>query len=65
MELAHRTAAAGFTLRPRLPIYPEYISRAERFIAPELIPYVERLCGEDGLVAVGGYHEPHRSDVRL
>ena len=64
-ELARRTAAAGFTLRPRLPVYPEYIARAERFIAPELIPYVERLCGEDGLVAAGGYHEPHRSDVRL
>ena len=64
-ELAERTAAAGYTLKPRLPIYPEYIARAERFIAPELVPYVERLCGEDGLVATGGYHEPHRSDVRL
>ena len=64
VELAERTAAAGFTLKPRLPVYPEYIARAERFIAPGLLPYVERLCGEDGLVA-GGYHEPHRSDVRL
>ncbi|MDE0343306.1 MAG: 7,8-didemethyl-8-hydroxy-5-deazariboflavin synthase CofG [Deltaproteobacteria bacterium] len=65
VELAERTAAAGFVLRPRLPIYPEYIARAERFIAPELIPFIERLCGEDGLVALGGHHEPHRSDVRL
>ncbi len=64
VELEERTASAGFTLRPRLPVYPEYIARAERFIAPELIPYVERLCGEDGLAAAGGDHEPHRSDVR-
>ena len=63
-ELARRTAAAGFVLKPRLPIYPEYVSRAERFVAPDLIPYLERLCGEDGLAAYGGTHEPDRSDVR-
>jgi len=65
VELEDRTAAAGFSLRPRLPIYPEYIARADQFIAPELIPYVKRLCGEDGLVTVGGNHGPYRSDVRL
>ncbi len=71
VELAERTAAAGFRLRPRLPIYPEYIAQGQRFIAPGLIPCIERLCDEDGLVswdttsgAVGGHHEPHRSDVR-
>ena len=48
--LQQKTHEAGFALRPRLPIYPEYISRCEKFIPPLLLPYVENLCGDDGLV---------------
>jgi 7,8-didemethyl-8-hydroxy-5-deazariboflavin synthase CofG subunit len=48
VELERRTRAAGFHLRPRLPLYPEYIN--DRFVPPALIPYVENLAGSDGLV---------------
>ncbi|MBI4527719.1 MAG: 7,8-didemethyl-8-hydroxy-5-deazariboflavin synthase CofG [Deltaproteobacteria bacterium] len=52
--LKQKSAEAGFTLKARLPIYPEYISRSEEFVAPSVIPHLERLCGEDGLVKNGG-----------
>jgi FO synthase len=48
IELERRTKEAGFMLRPRLPIYPEFIT--EKFVPSLLTPYVENLCGEDGLV---------------
>ncbi len=48
--LSRKTAEAGFVLRARLPIYPEFILQGEKFIPPSLLPYLERLCGEDGLV---------------
>jgi 7,8-didemethyl-8-hydroxy-5-deazariboflavin synthase CofG subunit len=40
-QLAERCAKAGFRLRPRLAIYPEYIS--ERWLSPTLMPIVEHL----------------------
>ena len=48
--LVQKTAEAGFVLKPRLAIYPEFIFSGEKFIPPALFPYVERLCGEDGLL---------------
>ncbi len=48
--LRDKTAGAGFVLRARLPIYPEFIFQGEKFIPASLLPYVDRLCGEDGLV---------------
>lgn len=48
--LGRKTAEAGFVLKPRLAIYPEFIFPGEKFIPASLFPYVERLCGEDGLV---------------
>lgn len=51
-ELSARTARAGFELRPRLPIYPEFIT--EEFVPSHLLPYIEKLCGEDGLGAWEG-----------
>jgi FO synthase len=48
IELERRTREAGFVLRPRLPIYPEYIS--DTFVPSSLMPYVENLAGSDGLV---------------
>jgi len=48
IELERKTREAGFALRPRLPVYPEFI--AEKFLPPALLGYVENLCGADGLV---------------
>ena len=57
IELNKRTAEAGFALRARLPIYPEFIFQGEKFIPCTLLPYVERLCGEDGLVKSEGLRD--------
>jgi len=50
--LQEKSAQAGFELKARLPIYPEYIR--EEFLAPSLFPFVERLCGPDGLIKDAG-----------
>jgi len=50
VALHEKTAEAGYQLRARLPIYPGFIFQAERFIPRQLMPYVEGLCGRDGLV---------------
>ncbi|MGP3967330.1 bifunctional FO biosynthesis protein CofGH [Streptomyces sp. 6N223] len=42
--LAERTAAAGFTLRERLTIYPEFIRRGEAWLDPRLLPHVTALA---------------------
>jgi len=47
IELERKTREAGFVLRPRLPIYPEFI--AEKFIPAALLDSVENLSGADGL----------------
>jgi len=49
--LSRKTAEAGYVLKPRLPLYPEFIFQSEKFVSSSLMPYVERLCGEDGLVS--------------
>ncbi len=46
-SLAARTASAGFVLRERLAIYPEFSSRPE-FVAARLQPHLCKLRGEDG-----------------
>jgi FO synthase len=48
-DLAARTAAAGFTLRERLTIYPEYVRRGEPWLDPRLTAHVAALAGPDGL----------------
>jgi len=50
-ELAARTAKAGFELRPRLPVYPEYID--EEWIDPGLVDDVRAATDQDGLAAIG------------
>ena len=47
-ELEMRTAAAGFELRPRLPVYPEFIDA--NWIDPVLLGDVRAAVGDDGLV---------------
>jgi FO synthase len=45
-ELEGRTQAAGFDLKGRLPVYPEFIS--ERWIDPGLLPKVRGAVDSDG-----------------
>ncbi|MGA5703973.1 bifunctional FO biosynthesis protein CofGH [Peterkaempfera bronchialis] len=46
-ELAERTAAAGFELRERLTVYPEYIRRGEPWLDPRIVPHVTALADPD------------------
>jgi FO synthase len=55
--LAQKTAEAGFVLRARLPIYPEFLSSGEPWVPQSLRPYLDRLCGDDNLVK-GALHDP-------
>ncbi|MCD0451188.1 bifunctional FO biosynthesis protein CofGH [Actinocorallia sp. API 0066] len=50
-ELASRTASAGFTLRERLTIYPEYVKKGEPWLDPRLVEHVRALSTPDGLAA--------------
>lgn len=43
-QLAERTAAAGFELRERLTIYPEFIQRGEPWLDPRVMPHVRALA---------------------
>lgn len=52
--LQQKSAQAGFELKARLPVYPEFIRDGEKFLAASLLPFVEALCGADGLVKDNG-----------
>ena len=49
-ELRKRSGLAGFELRPRLPVYPEFIN--PEWIAPGLIQDVRMAADHDGLAAI-------------
>lgn len=49
-ELTNRTVTAGFELRQRLPIYPEYIN--EEWVDPGLLDDVEAAADDHGLARV-------------
>ena len=51
-SLAARSASAGFLLRERLGIYPEFLSRPE-FVNDRLEPHVRKLRGDDGYARGG------------
>src|SRR3984893_10008619 len=51
-SLAARTAGAGFVLRERLAIYPEFCSRPE-FVSARLEPHLRKLQSEDGYAREG------------
>ncbi|MBO2448449.1 bifunctional FO biosynthesis protein CofGH [Actinomadura barringtoniae] len=42
-DLTARTAELGFTLRERLPIYPEYVKRGEPWIDPRIMGHITAL----------------------
>ncbi|MFC0508113.1 bifunctional FO biosynthesis protein CofGH [Micromonospora costi] len=49
-DLARRTAEAGFTLRERLTIYPEYVRAGDPWLDPRLLAHVSALADpETGL----------------
>jgi FO synthase len=56
--LQQKSAQAGFELKARLPIYPEFIVRAEKFLDPSVLAYVQKRCGEDGLIKTNGLLAP-------
>src|SRR5204863_9841381 len=50
-ELRERSAAAGFALRERLTVYPEYVRRAETWIDPRVWGHVSALADPDSGLA--------------
>ena len=48
-RLREVTASRGLALQPRLPVYPEYVLRAERWIDPAVLPFVLRSADGQGL----------------
>ncbi|MFE0589692.1 bifunctional FO biosynthesis protein CofGH [Micromonospora echinospora] len=51
-ELAKHTAAAGFTLRERLTVYPEYVRAGDPWLDPRLTPHVTALADPETGLAV-------------
>ena len=43
-ELTRRSEAAGFALRERLCVYPEFVTRGEPWLDPRLLPHVRALA---------------------
>jgi FO synthase len=76
-DLARRSAAAGFTLRERLTVYPEYILRGETWIDPRVWGHVTALADPASGLAVedaravghpwqepdGGFADTGRTDL--
>ncbi|MFJ9179682.1 bifunctional FO biosynthesis protein CofGH [Streptomyces sp. NPDC102360] len=48
-ELARQSAEAGFELRERLCVYPEFVTRGEPWLDPRLLPHVNALADAEGL----------------
>lgn len=64
-ELAARSRAAGFELRERLCVYPEFVRRGEPWLDPRLLPHVRALADpetglarEDAVVQGRPWQEP-------
>ncbi|MER5476778.1 bifunctional FO biosynthesis protein CofGH [Streptomyces sp. NPDC002734] len=51
-ELAERSAAAGFELRERLCVYPEFVRRGEPWLDPRVLPHVRALTDPQTGLAV-------------
>jgi 7,8-didemethyl-8-hydroxy-5-deazariboflavin synthase CofG subunit len=52
--LRDKSAAAGFELKARLPVYPEFIRHGDQFLPAAILPSIERWCAADGLLKNGG-----------
>ncbi|KOV66207.1 bifunctional FO biosynthesis protein CofGH [Streptomyces sp. MMG1121] len=69
-ELTERSAAAGFELRERLCVYPEFVRRGEPWLDPRLRPHVAALADpetglarEDAVVEGHPWQEPEEAFV--
>ncbi|MFF9816545.1 bifunctional FO biosynthesis protein CofGH [Streptomyces sp. NPDC014006] len=59
-ELAAKSRAAGFELRERLCVYPEFVRRGEPWLDPRLLPHVRALADPDtGLAREDAVVEGH------
>ncbi|MGW5770042.1 bifunctional FO biosynthesis protein CofGH [Streptomyces longwoodensis] len=59
-ELTERSRAAGFELRERLCVYPEFVRRGEPWLDPRLLPHVRALADpETGLAREDAVVEGH------
>ncbi|MEU6096695.1 bifunctional FO biosynthesis protein CofGH [Streptomyces sp. NPDC047079] len=59
-RLRERSAAAGFELRERLCVYPEFVRRGEPWLDPRLRPHVDALADpETGLARADAVVEGH------
>ncbi len=52
-HLKEQTEAAGFELKPRLPVYPEYFLTTGKYMPEGLLTKVRALAGNDGYVQGG------------
>ena len=52
-DLKRKTEAAGFDLRPRLPVYPEYFLKTKRFLPDALSLKVSAMADAEGYVQGG------------
>ena len=52
--LQEKSAQAGFELKARLPIYPEYIRQGDKYLSATLRSFVDPLCDAEGYVKNGG-----------
>ncbi len=52
-ELRRRTEELGFTLRPRLPIYPEYVLGGDGYLPASIVERIEALADGEGYVKGG------------
>ena len=53
--LGQATRQHGLELAPRLSIYPAYVAALDRWVAPEVAPYVLRLADAEGLAREGDW----------
>jgi FO synthase len=53
-RLQEKSAEAGFELKARLPVYPEFIAQGDKFLSTSMLSHVERLCDSSGLAKNGG-----------
>jgi 7,8-didemethyl-8-hydroxy-5-deazariboflavin synthase CofG subunit len=52
--LQQKSAEAGFVLKARLPVYPEYIRQGDKFLSRSVLSRVAALCDADYLARGGG-----------
>jgi len=61
-DLRAHTEAMGLELRPRLPVYPEYVREDTGFISAPVQRRLARVADEDGYVRGGmGRYDPHEA----